>query len=76
MLSTSVKKSPDSREPFSIVKGFYVSETPRSVLVKLTDRQSFWFPKTFLYSNYTPHTVPIQDFKIDNGILKRFRLIL
>ena len=35
MLSTSVHKNPNSREPFSIVKGFYVSETPDTVLIKL-----------------------------------------
>ena len=76
MLSTSVQKNPNPREPYSIVKGFYESETPRSVLIRLTDRQSFWFPKIFIYPNFTPHRVPLQDFKIDNGILKRFKLIL
>lgn len=72
MISTSVHKNPNPREYFSIVKGFYVSETPRSVLIKLTDRQSFWFPKVFVYPNFTPYTVPLQDFKVDDRLLKVF----
>jgi len=76
MNSKSVLYDPNSREPFGILKGIYISETPRSILLKLIDKQSFWLPKSFIIPDYLSDSSLAQDFKVDNKVLRRLSKLL
>ncbi len=53
------------------IEGYYVEENPKSVLIRLTNNESFWVPKRFIDSNFFRESSFKQEFIIDNWILRK-----
>ncbi|KKM82613.1 hypothetical protein LCGC14_1317770 [marine sediment metagenome] len=58
----------------SIVKGYFVVEQSRAVLIRLPIGSSVWVPKKRIYSEYLKDPYALQDFFIENYILKKIGL--
>jgi len=59
-------KDQDSFEPESIVKGYYVRETPRAVFIRLPNGKFICFPKSTINPVYSRDTDNLQESIIDD----------
>ena len=55
----------------SIIKGYYLSENSRAILIKIYNGISFWVPKHFIAADYLKKESLLQEFTIENFILKQ-----
>jgi len=55
----------------SIIKGYYMDENSKSVLIRIYNGISFWVPKRFIDSTYSQNQNLLQEFLIENWILKK-----
>jgi hypothetical protein len=55
----------------SIVSGYYVEETPKTIRIQLMNGQSFWVPKRYINSAYSSDSSKSQNFIIENWILRK-----
>ena len=76
MTSIYIVKDEESREPESIVTGYYSRETPKAVYIKLPDGKIICFPKSAINSTYSTETQKLQDFTIDDWVLRKLGLII
>ena len=76
MTSIYIIKDEGSFEPESIVKGHYNRETPRAVYIKLPDGKIVCFPKSTINSTYSTNTQKLQEFIIDDWVLRKLGLII
>ena len=68
-------KDQNSFEPVSIVKGHYVRETPRAIYIRLPDGKFICFPRHAINSVYSKDTDELQEFTIDDWILRKLGLL-
>ena len=61
----------DSFKRNSSITGYYLNETPKSILIKLSNGISFWVPKRFIDSTFSPDEELKQDFLIEDWILRK-----
>ncbi len=61
MTSVYIVKDEDSVEPESIVKGYFMRETLKTVNIKLPDGKIICFPKSTINSIYSTNTNKFQD---------------
>jgi len=64
-------KSQNRFEICSTIKGYYQDENSRAVLIKIYNGVSFWVPKHFVESTFSKKDKILQEFVIENYILKR-----
>jgi len=76
MNSNFILKDQDSFKPESIVKGYYVRETPRAVYIRLPNGKFICFPRHSINSVYSKDSDILQDFIINDWILRKLGLIL
>jgi len=76
MTSIYIVKDEESREPESIVKGHYNRETPKAVYIKLPNEKIICFPKSTLNSAYSTNIHTLQEFLIDDWVLRKLGLII
>ena len=76
MNSNFIIKDQDSYQPESTVKGYYVRETPRAVYIRLPNGKFICFPRSTINSVYVKDLKTLQDFTIDDWILRKLGLIL
>ena len=76
MNSNFIIKDQDSYRPESIVKGYYVKETPKAVYIRLPNGKFICFPRSTINSVYAKDSRILQDFTIDDWILRKLGLIL
>ncbi len=69
-----ITKDPNSQLA-SIIKGYYIEETSRSLLLRLPNSISFWVPKRYVDSPFTSDKGIVQEFIIENFILKKIGLL-
>ena len=69
-------KDQNSFEPESVVKGYYARETPRAVFIKLPDQKFICVPKSTINSVYAKDTNTLQEFIIDDWVLRKLGLLL
>jgi len=55
----------------SAIKGYYMNETSKSVLIRIFNGISFWVPKRFIDSSYSKKESMLQEFLIENWILRK-----
>ncbi len=75
MTSNFIIKDQDSYEPVSIVKCYYMSDNKKIVFVKLPYGKVICLPKTTIQSEFSKDKNLLQDFIIDDWILRKFGLI-
>lgn len=75
MTESYVTKDINSSQLASIVKGYFIKETPKSLLFRILDSISFWVPKRFIDSQFSNNSKVIQDFIIEDWILRKIGLI-
>jgi len=75
MTSNFIIKDQDSYEPVSIVKCYYMSDNKKIVFVKLPNGKVICLPKTTIQSEFSKDKNLLQDFIIDDWILRKFGLI-
>jgi hypothetical protein len=68
--SSSVEES-HSSERNRIIKGYYLSENSRAILIKIYNGISFWVPKHCIDSHFSKKGSLLQEFTIENFILKQ-----
>ena len=76
MNSNFIIKVQDSYRPESIVKGYYVRETPRAVYIRLSNGKFICFPRSTINSMYSKDSKILQDFIVDDWILRKLGLLL
>jgi hypothetical protein len=72
MTESSIIKESHSSGRSSIIKGYYLSENNRAILIKIYNGISFWVPKHFIISPISKKESLLQEFTIENFILKLF----
>ena len=55
----------------STIKGYYINENPKAVFIKIHNGSSFWVPKHFIESSVSKKEDIIQEFTIENFILRK-----
>ena len=60
-----------SNSSSSTIKGYYLSENSRAILIKIYNGISFWVPKHFIVSPFSKKESLLQEFTIENFILKQ-----
>jgi hypothetical protein len=55
----------------STIKGYYLSENSRAILIKIYNGISFWVPKHYIVSTFSKKESLLQEFTIENFILKQ-----
>ncbi|KKL57261.1 hypothetical protein LCGC14_2237150 [marine sediment metagenome] len=68
-----VTKDPNSQLA-SIIKGYYIEETSRSLLLRLPNSISFLVPKRYIDSPFTCDKEIVQEFIVEDYILKKIGL--
>ena len=58
-------------EHCSTIKGYYLDESSRAVFIKIYNGVSFWVPKHLVESAFLKKENVLQEFVIENFILKR-----
>ncbi len=76
MTSIYIVKDEESHEPESIVKGHYIRETPKSVHIKLPDGKIICFPRFTINSTYSTNIYKLQEFLIDDWVLRKLGLLI
>ena len=76
MTSIYIVKDEESREPESIVKGHYSRETSKAVYIKLPNGKIICFPKSTINSAYSTSIHKLQEFIIDDWVLRKLGLII
>ena len=71
MTETYVFKDNDFSKLSSVVRGYYIKDTPKSIQIKLPNGISFWVPKWYIDSEITENDEIQQDFVIQDWILKK-----
>lgn len=75
MTSNYILKDHDSYEPVSIVKCYYMSDNKKTVVVRLPNGKVICLPKTTIQSEFSKEKKLLQEFHIDDWILRKFGLI-
>lgn len=57
------------------LRGSIVNETERALCIKFENGQEEWIPKSTIYSKFNPEDRQIQDFNIEEWMLKKKKLI-
>lgn len=76
MTSIYIVKDEESHEPESIVKGYYSRETSKAVYIKLPDGKIICFPKSTINSAYSTNIHKLQEFIIDDWVLRKLGLLI
>ena len=71
MAESSIVEKSRSSGMSSIIKGYYLSENNRAILIKIYNGISFWVPKHFIVSPFSKKETLLQEFTIENFILKQ-----
>ncbi|NVM37635.1 MAG: hypothetical protein HWN81_18720 [Candidatus Lokiarchaeota archaeon] len=71
MTESYVFKDKDFSKLKSIVRGYYIEDTPKSVLIELPNGTSFWVPKRYIDSEISKDTKIQQNIMIQDWILKK-----
>lgn len=75
MISNFIIKDQDSYEPVSVVKCNFAKDNQRTVLIKLPNDKIVCIPKTTIHSNFLKDKNVLQEFIIDDWILRKLSLI-
>jgi len=76
MTSNFIIKDQDSYEPVSVVKCYFAKDNQKTVFIKLPDDKIVCVPKTTIQSNFLKDKNILQEFIIDNWILRKLGLII
>ena len=71
MTETYIFKDNDFFKLSSTVKGYYIEDTPKSVLFELPTGTSFWVPKKFIDSEISKNSKVQQSIIIQDWILRK-----
>jgi len=75
MTESFVTKDINFSQLASTVKAYFIKETPKSLLLRLPDSISFWVPKRFIDSQFSNDTKTVQEFIIEDWILRKIGLL-
>lgn len=75
MNSNFIIKDHDSYQPESTVKGYYVREKQRVVYIQLPNGKYICFPKHSINSGYVKDQKILQEFIIDDWLLRKLGLL-
>ncbi len=75
MTSNFIIKDQDSCEPVSVVKCYFAKDNQRTVFIKLPNEKIVCVPKTTIQSNFIKDNKLLQEFIIDDWILRKLGLI-
>ncbi len=73
-----LEKVPTDEEPIkdsTVVKGTIQSKTDKAVLINFLNGVENWVPKSTIHSKYTFDKEKSQNFKIENWLLKKIKII-
>ncbi|MFX1305891.1 MAG: hypothetical protein ACFE91_02015 [Promethearchaeota archaeon] len=75
MTSNFIVKDQGKSNPVSIVKGYYLRETRKTIFLKLLNGKFICFPKTTINTEFSHNKDQLQEFNIDDSILRKLGLI-
>jgi hypothetical protein len=55
----------------SVIKGYYMDENSKAILIKIQNGISFWVPKQYIDSPFSTNKNIVQEFIIEKWILRR-----
>lgn len=75
MTSNFTIKDQNSYEPVSVVKCYFAKDNQRTVFIELLNDKIVCIPKTAIQSNFLKDKNVLQEFIIDDWILRKLGLI-